>query len=295
MKENRKCAICGASFGKILLTIRRPDRFERAAGVPEVRYRRWWRECSGCGAATDIHDAAHRKLLKELETAYYAVDFASSSLAGKYKKVMALPAKKSDNAQRVLRIHAFMEDWLKRYFPQGKGPFRVLDIGAGLGVFLARFLEGARADWEATAVESDPLACRHLASLKKFRVVEETFPGRTQLKDFDLVTLNKVVEHIKNPVSFLKKIRAALSPRRGILYIELPDKLTIGRRPPTDNILGALHHHLYDLRSIEALLKNSGFFTIQAMRFFEPSGKITVAAFAALPKAVEGLMRRSVT
>ena len=56
--------------------------------------------------------------------------------------------------------------------------------------------------------------------------------------------------------------------------------------------MGALHHHLYNPRSITVLLENSGFVPIQVMRFFEPSGKITVAAFATLPTVASSLARR---
>lgn len=207
---------------------------------------------------------------------------------------MSLPEEKSDNAQRVLRIHAFMNDWLKQYFAKSRAAFRVLDIGAGLGVFLARFLEKAAHPWIATAAESDPLACSHLRSLKRFRVIQETFPGKKKLGKFDLCTLNKVVEHVSRPVEFLKKTKLALSQQKGILYLELPDKLTIDYRPPTDNILGALHHHLYDPKSITVLLEKSGFSPIQVMRFFEPSGKITVAAFATLPEVENALAKKAV-
>lgn len=287
--QKRKCAICGGIIKKILLTITRPDRFESFVGISEKGYRRYWAECCECGGATDIHDPRTLRKLLAVETSYYAVDFKNSSLAEKYKKVMSLPPEKSDNAQRVFRIHAFYEEWLRYFSPHA---LTVCDIGAGLGVFLAKFLNEAKRLWSAFAIESDPLACKHLSSLKRFRVVEEAFPGKTPLPHFNLVTLNKVVEHIRKPIPFVKKVRALLSKEQGILYIELPEKMTIVRRPSTDNILGALHHHLYDPKSIIVLLERAGFVPIQVMRFFEPSGKITVAAFATLQSVINALAKR---
>lgn len=64
-------------------------------------------ECENCGVAVNMRGYTSSKL-KELETAYNEVDFKNSSILEKYKKVMALPPEKSDNAQRVLRIY-----WLR--------------------------------------------------------------------------------------------------------------------------------------------------------------------------------------
>jgi SAM-dependent methyltransferase len=158
---------------------------------------------------------------------------------------------------------------------------RVLDIGAGTGVFLARFLSraGGRA-WTGTAVEPDPTAAAHLRSLDRFEVIEGLFSPALGLKCFDLVTLNKVVEHLHRPVDLVRDAAGALQAR-GILYLELPDKRTVFERPPSDNILGALHCHLYDVASITALIGRAGLVTLKTESFYEPSGKITVAAFAA--------------
>lgn len=288
-EKNRKCTICGGTLHKNLLTIRKPDRFERHVGILQKGYRRYWRECNQCGGATDVYDLRTEKKLRALETAYYAVDFKNSSIPEKYKKIMSLPPEKSDNTQRVRRIHTFFNEWL-HYFPSHNPTLTVCDIGAGLGVFLTKFLNEAKGIWKAFAIESDPLACEHLRSLKRFKVIQEIFPGKTSLRNFDLCTLNKVVEHIKKPVPFLKKVHKVLSLKTGILYLELPDKLTIFHRPKTDNILGALHHNLYDPKSIIVLLEESGFVPISVMRFLEPSGKITVAAFATLPGTIKRLL-----
>lgn len=290
--RKEKCPICGAKLGKVLLTIKNPDRFESFAGIASAGYKRKWVECAGCCAAIDVRNYKNDKL-KVLETAYYEVDFKKSSIAEKYKKIMALPPEKSDNAQRVIRMHDFMNSWLKQAAGAVSKRFKVVDIGAGTGVFLARFLEtGADSEWDGTAVESDPLACKHLRSLNKFEVKEGIFPGKFKLKDFDLCALNKVVEHVEKPVPFLKKIKTVLNSQNGILYIEVPDKLTIKYRPPEDNILGALHHHLYDPSSLIYLLNLAGFVPLQIMRYVEPSGKISVAAFATLGSSMRFIVAK---
>jgi hypothetical protein len=112
------------------------------------------------------------------------------------------------------------------------------------------------------------------------------------LRDYDLCTLNKIVEHVTAPASLLRDVCAALRDPGGVLYVEVPDKLTIGHRPPEDNILGALHCHLYDFRSLTALLERVGLVPLQVARLFEPSGKISVAAFATLPSTATSMAAR---
>lgn len=286
----KRCFICGNVLKKNLLTIKEPDRFEQYVGIPKNGYRRCWISCSNCGVAVNVRQYKDKKM-KALETAYYAVDFQNSSIAEKYKKVMSLPPEKSDNAQRVARIHSFVNDWFKSHSDLGRKNFRVLDIGAGTGVFLAKFLQQSlKFKWQGVAVESDPIAFQHLESLKLFKVIQGEFPVSSSLEDFDLCTLNKIVEHIENPVDFLKKAAGVLNKNRGVLYIEVPDKMTIDYRPSNDNILGALHYHLYDPRSLAFLLHKAGFVPLQIMRLFEPSGKISVIAFAVLPEAIDKLL-----
>jgi 2-polyprenyl-3-methyl-5-hydroxy-6-metoxy-1,4-benzoquinol methylase len=281
------CAVCGAVADRELLQITQPDRFERHLGISADGYVRRWIECSSCGAATNVYQPGIRERLDELAAGYYEVDFAGSSIADKFDKIVALPPEKSDNAQRVERILAFLRGW--RTTP-GQ-PRRVLDIGAGTGVFLWRFLELAgREGWSGTSVEPDPIAAAHLRQLRGFEVVESVFNASRGLKDFDLVTLNKVVEHLADPVALLREAATALRPA-GVMYVEVPDKLTAQHRAPNDNILGALHCHLYDPASVAILLSRAGLMPLRVERVFDPSGKLTIAAFATLPSTFAHMVR----
>jgi len=277
-----RCAICGGALGRELLRITVPDRFERHVGIAAEGYARSWVECEGCGAATNVLAKGNRAKLDAIAAGYYEVDLAGGSVADKFAKVMALPPERSDNAQRVARVAAFADAWLP---PETACP-RVLDIGAGTGVFLARFLaQPGRRAWSGTGVEPDPAAAAHLRALARFAVVEGMFTDSSRLAGFDLVTLNKVVEHLPQPLALVREAAGALEPARGLLYIELPDTLTVSHRPPSDNILGALHCHLYNPSSVAALLARAGLVALRIERLFEPSGKISVAAFAARPEA----------
>lgn len=273
------CAICGGALDHEMLVITQPDRFERDIGIAKEGYRRAWVECADCGTATDVLSGDPRRLA-EIEQAYYAIDLKGSSIADKYAKIMALPRERSDNAFRVQRVLDFLSSFPA--LPSDK-PKRALDIGAGMGVFPAHFLDRMSSGWEMTAIEPDPLAAAHLRGLRKFSVIESGLPMNQDIGRFHLITLNKVVEHVARPVEVIHAIVPLLDSVCGIAYIEVPDKQTIYYRPPDDNILGALHRHLYGLRGLLRLVTEAGFVPLRLERIVEPSGKLSVFVFATTP------------
>lgn len=269
------CRLCGSQLGDPMLLHNVRDRFEIAVGIDPVGYQRAWRRCIGCGVVQNVQAPSSEAKLNTLAASYYEVDLGNN-IREKFERVMALPRHSSDNAGRVERIREFIQ---RR--PEDHGRRHVLDIGAGLGVFLARFLQLSEGSWHGTAIEPDPNAAEHLRSIGTFRVVEATFTGNeADIGSADLITLNKVVEHIATPVELVARAGSKLKLGKGVLYVEVPDELTIERRPATDNILGALHKHLYSPRSLSLLIERASLEVVRIGRVFEPSGKITVFAFA---------------
>lgn len=280
------CAICGGSLVRELLTITEPDRFERHLGIESMGYRRQWVECERCGGVTNIYPEGVLERLETLAEGYYEVDFKASTIRQKYDMVMAMPRHESDNAQRVARVCAFLAEW-RNQVSEANAPV-ALDIGAGTGVFLSRFLKDmaeSGLQWTAVAVEPDVIAAEHLRNLGKFQVREAIFSERLGLQNFDLCSLNKVLEHVAEPLTLLRAVVTALHPKRGVLYVEVPAKETVLHRPSTDNILGPLHRHLYDMESLNKALCLAGLVVMKMERLFEPSGKISVAAFAVQAEA----------
>jgi SAM-dependent methyltransferase len=250
-----------------------PDRFERAAGVTAEGYRRAWRRCSRCAALIGIQRPDDEAALEHLTSSYYEVDLGAG-IRAKYDTVMALPPERSDNMGRVRRV---VDAWRRRASKSERAV--AIDIGAGTGVFLSRFLPTMGEGWHGIAIEPDPLAAAHLEELGQFQVIAALFDGSLDLPYADLVTFNKVVEHIAEPLGVLTLAAGRLKPD-GMMYVEVPDALTAVHRPPEDNILGALHKHLYEPETLAALLRRSGLAVLEVARIAEPSGKLTVYAFA---------------
>lgn len=274
MHADVACRLCGCRLGEALLIHTQPDRFERSAGVPADNYRRAWRRCSHCAALINVQRPEDEAALGHLTASYYEVDLGTG-IRAKFDKVMALPPALSDNAGRAQRVADACWRWRRVQSERAVA----IDIGAGTGVFLSRFLPLAGAAWQGIAIEPDPLAAAHLRELGRFDVVAAQFDGSLTLPQADLMTFNKVIEHIADPLPVIQLAAARMKPN-GLLYVEVPDAMTATRRSPEDNILGALHKHLYEPESLAGLLRRAGFVALEVTRIVEPSGKLTVYAFA---------------
>lgn len=282
MLRSRTCPLCGAPLGDALLTITQPDRFERSLGIGGETYRRAWRACGGCGASVNEHLPQNHEKLEALDKNYYEVDLGNG-IDAKYRLVMNLPEEKSDNAGRAHRVlQKLLSVRAAQRLPR-LDTLKVVDVGAGTGVFLAKLgqlcvAQGIKLD--AVAMEPDPIAAQHLRNLDCMRVEESILDEAFQETDFDLVTFNKVLEHIEFPVPVVEQGLRIINQAKGLLYAEVPDVQTIYHRPSHDNILGALHHHLYAPNSLDAMMRKAGLVMLDVQRIVEPSGKLTVFGFS---------------
>lgn len=98
-------------------------------------------------------------------------------------------------------------------------PGKVLDIGASSGGMLEVFFENG---WDVLGVEPSKKATK-LANEKGFKVINKPFEEVT-IKDesIDVVILNHTLEHVKNPVRVLKKVKKILK-NNGIVYVDVPN------------------------------------------------------------------------
>lgn len=97
----------------------------------------------------------------------------------------------------------------------------MLDVGSHCGFFL-RF--AAERGWLAYGVEPSPPCVRFAREMNRVEAIEEGFfdSVRTHAgRSFDLVTLFDVLEHIPEPVPFLRAIRERLKPG-GVVLAKVP-------------------------------------------------------------------------
>ncbi len=200
------CPLCGGTDLELAFTYEEPPPGETPFGLSPEEYRREFRRCRSCG-----HYLARLSIPVERLYSGDYVDATYDSAEGlerAYERIMALPPERSDNVQRVERIVARLGE-----------AGRVLDVGSGLGVFRARMRERG---WEVTALDPDPRAAEHARDVVGVNAVCADFFEADGLGRFDLVTLNKVLEHVSDPVAMLARTCHFLEPG-GSVYVEVPD------------------------------------------------------------------------
>lgn len=229
-------------------------------------YRRGYGRCSACGhwfAAADMD-------LTGLYVGDYVDQTYGDRMQRTFERIIALPPAQSDNAGRIARLQAFAE----RRFGATR-TVRLLDVGAGLGVFPHAV---KHVGWHCTALDPDARAVVHLREHVGVDAVQGDFMHAEGLGRFDVITFNKVLEHVADPVAMLARARAFLADG-GFVYVELPDGELAAVDGPEREEFFVEHLHVFSAASIALLAANAGFVSLVIERLREPSGKYTLRAF----------------
>jgi SAM-dependent methyltransferase len=107
-------------------------------------------------------------------------------------------------------------------------PGRILDVGCASGLFLRRALD---ANWEVVGVEpSEVLARKAQEALGRAEIHCSTLQAaRLPAASFDVITLWDLLEHVPDPVLFLRGCARLLRPQ-GYLFANVPDLNSVQSR-----------------------------------------------------------------
>ena len=247
---------------------------ERPTGETEFEFDDYHRELWRCQICGHFLSTTSMNL-----TTLYAADYVDKTYGGSdgvrhtYKRIMGLDPDKSDNVGRVDRIVQFAQ----QHF-ENETNLKVLDIGSGLGVFLGRVRQIT--NWICTALEPDRRLAEHAEQTLGVESITEDYRKLEWDRKFDIICLNKVLEHIEQPLDVLERCRSDLAPG-GFLYLELPDGEAAA--DDTDEYsreeFYLEHHHVFSMASMEMLTRTAGFRSIELERLREPSTKYTLRSF----------------
>ena len=173
------------------------------------KYYRYYSECSYCSHWNSNFKFDTHKFY-ESNYNYKSYDDHKSS----FLKIINLNKENSDNYYRSNRLKKFL--MTKRSFKS-----KILDIGSGLGIFPYSMI---RKGFNCDVLDPDLVMVNHMKNvLKKNKGIYcADFYKINIRKKYDLLTLNKVLEHVENPVKFLLKAKKLLNDK-GYIYLELPD------------------------------------------------------------------------
>jgi 2-polyprenyl-3-methyl-5-hydroxy-6-metoxy-1,4-benzoquinol methylase len=228
--------------------------------------------CNTCGHFHSYHNM-------NIESIYES-NYVDSTYGGwdgilrNYERIMAFDPKNSDNSGRVNRVIKFAQD----HFSDRTSALRILDIGSGLGVFLGKIIQFT--DWQCAAIETDPRFALHMSENLGIETITSDYLNLNWDREFDIITLNKVLEHVERPSEMLKKCLSNLAPN-GFIYLELPD----GESAASDEEgfqreeFFIEHFHVFSMASMALLNRGTGLQFQKLERLRETSSKYTLRSF----------------
>lgn len=197
-----------------------------------------------------------------------------------FDKIINLPIDKSDNICRVNRIvkfadvHFLMDGNINR-------DISILDIGSGLCVFL---YEMKKVFWKCVALDPDYGAAMHAEKVVGVKSIYADFIKASDIGKYDIITFNKVLEHVQDPIAMLNKATNNLN-QGGFVYVEVPDGELAALQGMEREEFFIEHRHVFSLESMKLLAMRAGFNVDVIERLQEPSSKFTLRAFLT-PKIV---------
>ena len=268
------CPMCGKfNFEQVFLYEAPPEGEIRFDFSATGDYHREILRCRVCDHYVSVHEMDTRDL--------YQRDYIDATYGGlegirrSFERISALPPEQSDNIGRVNRILEFATGHLPAPAVEGRPP-TVLDVGSGLCVFLHRMKE---AGWEGTALDTDPRFEAHAREIVGVKAATGDVMNVPDLGCYDLITFNKVLEHIEDPIGMLTHSANHLNDG-GIVYVEVPDVAAVAEGSEREEFF-IEHFHIFSPSSLALLATRAGFSLLTIERLRDPSGKFTLRCFLA--------------
>lgn len=258
---------CAVGEQRLVHTYMAPPPGEVRFAFAQGSYRRELWRCETCGHFLSRHAMDTSSLYEgEYVRATYQDE---AGMKRSFERIINLPAEKSDNKGRVRRILDFAATRFAHTAPS------VLDVGSGLCVFLH---EMRQVGWRCTALDPDERAARHARETVGVAAICGDFRRSDVLGQYDVITLNKVLEHVEDPIAMLARCRSLAAPG-GFVYVELPDGEAAFDDSPDREEFFIDHWHVFSPASLALLARRAGFQIQTLERLREPSTKYTLRGF----------------
>ncbi len=243
--KKTNCPNCQNEKGKIVLDLSgRGDTYLDYLKIDYKKVKRFYLECQECGLIyrSPVFDEKEKKLLYK----YYRDEkFRKENKYDYFQRITSLSSEESENYQKCL----FLAKFLKK---EGN----ILDVGCGAGVFLYTF-KNYYPDWEVSGIEPTE-GFADVAKEKGINIIYGYLKKNMFNKEFNLITLNHVLEHIENFKGMLSMVRQYLK-EDGLLYIEVPSAKEIELVPNSHDQFMSPHLMIFSREVLENILKKLGY------------------------------------
>lgn len=267
--NNKRCPITGDTNAKLFFSYDKPPDGEVDYKLNNSgNYKREIWQYAPSGHFISNHSMDVNKLYKGqyVDSTYKDL----SSMQKIFNKIISLPSNKSDNFGRFNSLLEFSHRWFNINFKPN-----LLDIGSGLGVF-PYIVE--KNGWECTAIDPDNRSIQLINQNTNVKTICGDFMELKSKKKYDIITLNKVLEHVDDPIEMLSKSREWLN-KDGFIYLELPDGEMACLEGKGREEFFIEHLNIFSMTSTSILVSKAGFKLNKLLRLKEPSSKYTIRAF----------------
>jgi ubiquinone/menaquinone biosynthesis C-methylase UbiE len=260
----KNCPICNSGRFKIRFKYNKRPNLETDFGI--VRYNRSYHECKYCN-----HWVSNYVISKKFYENFYTKKTYQNNYLEKFNKIISLK-RNSDNYFRSNRIENFLKEFNLQHT-------KILDVGSGLGIFP---YEMKKRGFKIYALDPDRKMSNFIKNKLNIYCYNSDFINFKKNNKFNLITFNKVLEHVEKPVQFLKQSRKYLKRKNDIIYVEVPDTNSAKNVSKNREEFFIEHINCFSEKSLILLLQKCGFEIQEFKKIKEPSGKFTMYAFAKL-------------
>lgn len=169
-------------------------------------------------------------------------------------------------AEPLLYGHDFYFQLIEKFI---QPPGRMLDIGSGTGFLLQA---AQKRNWSTEGYDVDPQLTERVSQKLGIKIFSgDFFKAGIPDSSYDLITMHQVLEHVKQPVDYLKKIKQLLKPQ-GYFFIAVPNIASssnrwkfflesLGLRKKRRGVYYDSNHHLsyFNPKVLRSALESHGF------------------------------------
>jgi len=237
------CPVCGDNRWEFERKYHKLDKYEQWCSIPDPICRAWYK-CLSCGHYKARHSYNVRALEHIYTNGYRSVDFRGASVEDEFRRIINLPYEHGENKKRV--------KWLEQFISVGQV---TLDVGAGLGVFLAELHLVARL---CCGVEPNKDSARFITEKLRMKCIESFYKPSLYDEVFDWIACIHVLEHQQDPEQMLLDFQKDLKPD-GKIYIEVPDATEFESLDKDNDEFNSTHLHFFTLSSLCQLVESCGY------------------------------------
>ena len=244
------CYICDSKESKTLFKQQGNDSYIKYVFDKEPE-NLLWKICLDCGLVYRS-PVLEEKELNILYKNYDQTVLKNEVSNDYFQKIVNIPKNESENWQKSEWVY----NQIKNRIPSHDN-IEVLDVGCGGGTLLFSFNEFFK-NIKLHGVELNSTYANIAKKNLEINVIEKHYKSGLFDKKFDLLVNTKVLEHISDPIPFLKEIYSDLKDT-GFLFIEVPDVSDMFILPADDERFFIPHIYFFSEYTLSNLLQISGF------------------------------------